>query len=375
MKAEMKLLRRKFGAAKIERVLRKLRAFKLEVPSWGFGRGGTRFGSFADGSEAKTIFEKVAAAGRVKKRTGVVKSVALHIPWDECDYARLKRALAKAGLKAGTINSNTFQPREAGPLDWRLRYGSLTNPRADVRNAAVEHNIDCIRIAKKLDSRILTIWLPDGTNSPGQLSLYTQAELLEDSLRRIYRKLAPGMRMLLEYKFFEPAFYATALPDYGRAAEVVAKLGPKASVLVDTGHHPLGANIEQIVTFLVRSGRLGGFHFNDHKYADDDLAAGSIDPAQLFRIFLALVEGEARRHIRIAQVAFMIDQSHNIKDPVEEMVESVDNIMEAYAKALLVDLRALWKAQNACDASGADAVVSDAFKTDVRPLVKASRGK
>jgi len=373
MKRELQLMQSKFGKTRIESIIRKLRVFSLEVPSWGFGRGGTRFGVFPDGTEAVTVFDKIKAAGKVKKRTGVVRTVALHIPWDKCDYAELKKALKREGLKCGTINSNTFQPRDEGPLDYRLRYGSLTNPCDEVRRASIDHNIECIRIARQLDSGILTIWLPDGTNSPGQLSLYRQAELLEDSLKKIYKSLGPKMKLLLEYKFFEPAFYATAIPDYGRSSALVSALGSKAKVLVDTGHHALGTNIEQVVTFLIRSGMLGGFHFNDHKYADDDLAAGSIDPAQLFRIFLALVEGEVRKHVRIGDIAFMIDQNHNIKDPVEEMLESVDNIMEAYAKALLVDLKMLWKAQAKCDVSCADAIVNDALKTDTRPLVTASR--
>ena len=277
MNDELRLLTRKFGKPKIDAAIRRLRNFKLEVPSWGFGRGGTRFGVYPDGTEAKTVLEKIAAAGRVRKMFPVVRSVALHFPWDQWDLDEILAACRRARLKPGAINSNTFSVRPEGPLDWRLRYGSLTNPDGELRRAAVEHHLDCIRIAKKLGSAILSVWLPDGTNSPGQLSLYEQAELLEDSLRKVYRGLGRGMRMLIEYKCFEPAFYSTAIADYGRAAALAEKLGGRAAVLVDTGHHPLGTNIEQIVTFLIRSGRLGGFHFNDHKYADDDLATGSID--------------------------------------------------------------------------------------------------
>jgi L-rhamnose isomerase/sugar isomerase len=284
----------------------------------------------------------------------------LAFPRDGDDYDLIRRQLEEEGLKAGAINSDSFTPRQA-PLDYRLKWGSLTNPLPEVRRAAIQHQLDCIQIMRKLNSKSLSLWLHDGTNSPGQLSLFEQGRLLEDALQEIYQALAPDQMIFVEYKFFEPGFYATAIPDWGRAYALCEKLGDRASVLVDLGHHPLGTNIEQVVANLQSLGKLGGFHFNDKKYADDDLATGSVDPFQLFRIFNVLVEADLEGLQNINEVAFMIDESHCLKDPLEEMLESVDNIQRAYVQALSVDRGALKDAQKKADAELADQILKNAF--------------
>jgi L-rhamnose isomerase/sugar isomerase len=338
----------------------KLSAFKIEVPTWGFGRSGTRFGVYADGTEAQSPRAKLALAGLCHRLTGSTPTVALNFPWDGDDYDLIQRALQEEGLKAGAVNSNSFAAREA-PLDYRLRWGSLTNPISDVRRASIRHQLDCIQIMRYLGSKKLSLWLHDGTNSPGQLSLFEQAKLLEDGVLQIYEALGPDERMFVEYKFFEPGFYATAIADWGRAYSLSAKLGDRASVLVDLGHHPLGTNIEQVVANLQGLGKLGGFHCNDKKYADDDLATGSIDPFQLFRIFNVLVEAELRGLQKVSDVAFMIDESHCLKDPLEEILEAVDNIQRAYVQALAVDRQRWESAQQKADAELADQILKNAF--------------
>ena len=260
-----------------EQVEERLARFHVEVPSWGFSRGGTRFGAYRDGSEAETIEEKVADAGLVHRLTGATPTVALHFPWDgssEDDFTRLQASLKREGIRSGAINSNTFSVRPEGALDHRLRLGSLTNPFADVRAASVQHHQDCLQIMRRLQSKVLSVWLPDGTNSPGQGSFFDQADYLLAGLKRIYADLRDDELMFVEYKLFEPGFYSTAIADWGKAYTTCQALGPRALVLVDLGHHPLGVNIEQIVSDLARLGRLAGFHFNDKKYADDDLASG-----------------------------------------------------------------------------------------------------
>jgi L-rhamnose isomerase/sugar isomerase len=372
--AALELLKETHGAKKIEWVAERVAALPVEVPSWGFGRGGTRFAAYESGAEPGTVAQRIAAAGRFLRRTGKGRTVALHFPWDgstKKDIANLKRWLKKAGVRAGSINSNLFTPR--GTLDARLRFGSLTNPVKEVRDASIAHNDECVGIMRELGSNTLVVWLPDGTNSPGQMSLYDQADRVETALGATYRKLRKGERMLIEYKYFEPGMYATAIQDYGRSRSLCHTLGPRARVLVDLGHHAPTTNVEHIVTLLLRSGDLGGFHFNDHHYADDDLATGSLHPGQLFRIMCNLVEGERRGCTPVHDLALMIDQSHNVKDPLEELVESLENIETAYAKALLVDWDALKKAQDAPDPSKADAVLRGAFLTDVRPLLAQAR--
>jgi L-rhamnose isomerase/sugar isomerase len=246
-------------------------------------------------------------------------------------------------------------------MDHRMRFGSLTNPFEDVRRASVEHHLECLEIMRMFGSRYLSVWLPDGTNSPGQLSLFDQAGWLDETLAAVYSKLRPDEIMLVEYKFFEPGFYATAIPDWGRAYSIAEKLGPQAVVLVDLGHHAHGTNIEQVVAHLIRLGKFGGFHFNDRKYADDDLATGSLDPAQLFRIFVVLLEADRRGLKAFSEVSLVIEQSHNIKNPIEEMIESVEAIQRAYVQALCVDYVRLCDSRAVGDAAAADQILKNAF--------------
>ncbi len=360
------------GSETVNNALSKLRQLEIEVPSWGFGRGGNRFATYLDGSEPTDLPERLAQAGRLYKLTNQGRKVALHFPWDgegaQCAPAILD-LLEQYGLQAGAINSNMFSQREKAPLDYEVRLGTFTHPDPKVRQAAVDHNLDCLQIARALGSKLLSVWVPDGSNSPGQMSLYDQADWLEESLSAIYADLQPDEKLLIEYKFFEPGLYSTAIADWGRATSLCQKLGPQAAVLVDLGHHPLGTNIEQIVALLLREGRLGGFHVNDKKYADDDLAAGSIDPAQLFRIFVAILEAEARGITSVKEINFTIDQSHCIKNPTMELIESIENIQTAFIKASLVDLEALAAARAAKDLIQADAILRAGFNSDPRPLL------
>ncbi len=337
---------------------------RIELPSWGMGRGGTRFGRYPQGEEANTIAEKIEDCALVHALTGATPSVATHFPWDGVDLAEARHTLQlirSHGLQPGAVNSNTFSPRASGPLDHRLRFGSLTNPFADVRRAAIEHHLECLGIMRLFGSKILSIWLPDGTNSPGQLSLFDQARWLEESLEAIYSRLEGEERAFIEYKFFEPGFYATAIPDWGRALSLAERLGDRAAVLVDLGHHAHGVNIEQIVAHLIHLGKFGGFHFNDRKYGDDDLATGSLDPAQLFRIFVVLLEADRRGLQPFDDVSLVIDQSHNLKNPIEEMIESVEAIARAYVQALLVDYPRLEEARRQGDAELGDQLLKNAF--------------
>lgn len=373
----MEYLRALYDDARLDWARSQLREFEIEVPSWGFGRGGNRFAVYVDGSEPTDLEGRLREAGRLYEMTKQGKRVALHFPWDgegPEDAARISKLLEKYDLKAGAINSNLFSPRPEGPLNYELRLGSLTHPDAKVRAAAVQHNLDCLEIGRRLGSGLLSIWVPDGSNSPGEISFYDQADWLEESLGEIYRHLQPGEKLLLEYKFFEPGLYSTAVADWGRALSICEELGPQAAVLVDLGHHPLGTNIEQIVALLLRRGRLGGFHINDKKYADDDLAAGSLDPAQLFRIFVVILEGVKRGYTSIKDISFTIDQSHCIKNPTEEMAESIENIEIAFLKACLVDYEALAEARRNKNVSLADKVLRDAFTTDPRPLLAEMKG-
>jgi L-rhamnose isomerase/sugar isomerase len=337
---------------------------EVELPSWGMGRGGTRFGRYPRGEEANTIEEKIADCALVHQLTGTTPAVATHFPWDGADLAEARETrdlILRHGLRPGAVNSNTFAQRPSGPLDHRVRFGSLTSPFADVRRATVKHHLECLEIMRLYESKILSVWLQDGTNSPGQLSLFDQSRWLDETLDEITSKLEGEERIFVEYKFFEPAFYATAIPDWGRAYSLAERLGDRASVLVDLGHHPHGTNIEQVVAHLIHLGKFGGFHFNDRKYGDDDLATGSLDPAQLFRIFLVLVEADQRGLKRFEDVSLVIDQSHNIKKPIEEMIESIEAIARAYAQALLVDLPRLEEARREADAVLGDQLLKNAF--------------
>ncbi|MFH1676469.1 MAG: TIM barrel protein, partial [bacterium] len=320
--------------------------------------------------------ERIKSAGIFHSITGKGKTVALHFPWDgsnKSDIKKLKSALKNAGVAPGSVNSNLFGMRKSGALGESLRFGSFTNPDKIVRDASVKHNIECLEFARILGSDMLVIWLPDGTNSPGQMSLYDQADRVEESLKKIYKALIKGEKILIEYKLFEPGFYSTAIQDYARSFSLCEMLGKSANALVDLGHHAHGVNVEQIIAHLMRVGRLGGFHFNDSYYADDDLASGSLHPHQLFRIFANLIEGEFRGYEKVHDLALMIDQSHNIKNPIEELIESVENIEIAYAKALLIDFDKLKKTQDSCDISLADHMLANAFNADVRPILHEAR--
>jgi len=353
----------------IDDIVRRIQSFAIETPSWGYGNSGTRFKVFAWPGAARNLHEKLEDAAIVHRLTGVCPTVALHIPWDRTDdwQAAGEEALA-LGLRIGAINPNLFQ-------DDAYKLGSLAHPHAGVRRQAIEHVRECVDIAKVTDSTIISLWLADGTNYPGQDDLRARRHRLLDSLQTIYADLPAGMRLLIEYKFFEPAFYSTDLPDWGTSFLIAQKLGPQAEVLVDTGHHPQGTNIAQIVAQLLDEERLGGFHFNDRKYADDDLIVGSIQPFELFCIFNEIIGAEAAGNANAGRIAYMIDQSHNIESKIEAAIQSVLNIQTAYAKALLVNRTALAHAQEEGDVLAGYRELQAAYETDVRPLLAEVRGR
>lgn len=340
-----------------------LRTQAVETPSWAYGNSGTRFKVFAQPGVPRSPREKLADAAKVHEFTGVAPTVALHIPWDAVeDYAALAAFAEKQGVRLGAVNSNTFQDD-----DYRL--GSICHPDARVRRKAVDHLLACVDIMDATGSRDLKLWFADGTNYPGQDDIHARQDRLAEGLAEVYARLGDGQRMLLEYKFFEPAFYTTDVPDWGTAYAHCLKLGPKAQVVVDTGHHAPGTNIEFIVATLLREGKLGGFDFNSRFYADDDLMVGAADPFQLFRIMYEVVRGGGFG----SEVAFMLDQCHNIEAKIPAIIRSVMNVQEATAKALLVDREALAAAQVSGDVLGANAVLMDAYNTDVRPLLREVR--
>jgi L-rhamnose isomerase / sugar isomerase len=339
-------------------LLRQLAQLEIETPSWGYGNSGTRFHVYPWPGAARNAHERIADAALVHRLTGCCPSVALHIPWDAvADYGELRQFAEAQGVRIGAINPNLF-----GDDDYRL--GSLCNPDKRIRARALDHCRECIAIANEVGSTIVSLWLADGTNYPGQDDLRGRYARLTASLEELYAALPPGMRLLVEYKFFEPGFYSTDIADWGTAALVCRRLGDQAQVLVDTGHHPQSTNVEQIVALLLAEGLLGGFHFNNRKYADDDLIVGSIDPFELFRIMREIAAADAARDI-----AFMIDQSHNVEGKIDAMIHSVMNIQTAYAKALLVDEARLEEAQAAGDVLGAHRILFQAFETDVRPVL------
>ncbi|WP_049575841.1 L-rhamnose isomerase [Streptomyces sp. SBT349] len=338
-----------------------LHNFSIELPSWAFGNSGTRFKVFAQPGVPRDPFEKIADAAQVHRYTGAAPRVSLHIPWDLVDdFGALARYAEEHGVRIGAINSNVFQDD-----DYKL--GSLTHADRAVRAKAVRHHLRCLDIMRATGSTDLKIWLADGLNYPGQDSLRARQERLAESLGEIYAALDPEHRLLLEYKFFEPAFYATDIPDWGTSLTHCLALGDRAAVVLDTGHHAPGTNIEFIVMMLLRAGRLGAFDFNSRFYADDDLMVGAADPFQLFRILHEIVSQDA--HKPSSGVNFMLDQCHNIEPKIAGQIRSVLNVQEALAKALLVDADELRTAQRAGDVLGANAVLMDAFATDVRPLL------
>lgn len=352
----------------IESVKAALKRQHIETPSWGYGDSGTRFKVFGQAGAARTAYQKLDDAAQVHRYTGIAPSVALHIPWDKVsDYGELSAYADSHGISLGAINPNLFQ-------NDAYKLGSLCNPDGEVRRQAVEHILECVEIAKTVGSQVISLWLADGTNYPGQDDMRARRHRLLAGLQETYAAMPAPMRYLIEYKFFEPAFYHTDLGDWGMALTMCQKLGDRAQVLVDLGHHPLGTNIEQIVSLLIDEGRLGGFHFNNKKFADDDLTVGSVNPYELFLIFNELVAGELDPNVDM-NVAYMIDQSHNVKPKIEAMIQSVLVCQETYAKALLVDRATLSAARLNGDIVLAEETLLDAYRTDVRPLLAEVRAE
>lgn len=341
-----------------------LDSFQIEIPSWGFANTGTRFGKFVQAAAATTIEEKFADASEVHRLTGVTPTVALHVLWDlpngVADVPHVKELERKYGVRAGAINPNLFQNQE-------YKFGSLCNPSAEIRKLALQHMLDSIEIAKQLGCRDISLWMADGSNYPGSQHIRNRIAWLEDALRASHDALASNQRLLIEYKPFEPAFYHTDIADWGMSATLSRAAGPKARVLVDTGHHYNAQNIEQIVAWLLHIGLLGGFHFNDRRYADDDLTLGSIDPYQIFRIFHEIHSGTEEGLGK--DIAYMIDQSHNLKGKIEATVQTVVTAQELYLKAALIDRNQLAEYQQSCDIVAAEETYRGAFWRDVRPMI------
>ncbi|GAK03496.1 LOW QUALITY PROTEIN: predicted L-rhamnose isomerase RhaI [Geomicrobium sp. JCM 19037] len=355
----------------IDAVKEKLKSFVIETPSWGYGDAGTRFKVFQYEGSPRNIYEKLEDAAQVQKHTGICPKVALHIPWDHVDdYSELKRYSEGLGLEIGAINPNLFQDED-------YKYGSLTHNSESIRKKAIEHLLECVDIAKQLGSSEVSLWLADGSNYPGQSNIRARKKWLQSSLEKVYQHLNNDMRLLIEYKHFEPSFYHTDLADWGMAFQLSQNLGEKAEVLVDLGHHPQGVNVEQIVAYLLDEKKLGGFHFNNRKYADDDLMAGSINPYELFLILYQIVDSyfdddEGVRHTA-KHISYMIDQCHYLESKTRAMLQSVINIQAQYAKALLVDVDRVHHYQRNNDILGAEYEVRRAFEVDVHPLLRVVR--
>lgn len=356
-----------------EAIIEKLIDFQVAIPSWALGTGGTRFGRFPGGGEPRNLEEKIEDIGLLHALNNSSSAISLHIPWDIPENAsHIKALAAQHGLKFDAMNSNTFQDQPGQELSYK--YGSLQNVNKAVRKQAIDHNIEVIKYGIELGSESLTVWLSDGSCFPGQLNFRKAFQNTLESLEEIYSALPNDWKMFLEYKAFEPNFYSTTVGDWGQSFTYVNKLGPKAFTLVDLGHHLPNANIEQIVSLLLMEGKLGGFHFNDSKYGDDDLTVGSIKPYQLFLIFNELVEGMDAKGMNHANgIGWMIDASHNVKDPLEDLLQSVEAIMITYAQALLVDRTKLQEAQNNNDVVTAQEILQQAFRTDTRALIAEAR--
>lgn len=340
---------------------------RIELPSWAFGNSGTRFKVFGTPGTPRDVREKIADAAQVHRLTGLAPTVALHIPWDRVDdYTALSAYAQDLGVRLGTINSNTFQ-------DDDFKFGSLTHSDKTIRQKAIDHHLDCIEVMNRTGSRDLKVWLADGTNYPGQGDIRARQDRLAESLATIYQHIGPDQRLVLEYKFFEPAMYMTDVPDWGTSYAHVSALGERAMVCLDTGHHAPGTNIEFIVAQLLRLAKLGSFDFNSRFYADDDLIVGAADPFQLFRIMFEVVRGGALDSD--SPVAFMLDQCHNVEEKIPGQIRSVMNVEEMAARALLVDTEALRAAQDDGDVLGANAILMDAFYTDVRPALARRRAE
>jgi len=365
-----------FIAAEIKDVnglLQKLIDFQVAIPSWALGTGGTRFGRFGGGGEPRNLEEKIEDIGLLHALNKSSGAISLHIPWDIPENAsHIKALAAQNGLKFDAMNSNTFQDQSGQELSYK--FGSMQHVDKAVRKQAVAHNIEVIKYGVELDSKALSVWLSDGSNFPGQLNMRGAFERTLESLQEIYEALPDDWKVWVEYKPYEPNFYSTTIGDWGQSYLLSSKLGQKAQTLVDLGHHLQGVNIEQIVSLLLMEGKLAGFHFNDSKYGDDDLTVGSINPYQLFLIFNELVEGmDARGMTHATSIGWMIDASHNVKDPIEDLLQSVEAIKIAYAQALLVDTPALVQAQQDNDVVQAQEILQHAYRTDVRPLLAEAR--
>ena len=356
-----------------EPIIQKLIDFQIAIPSWALGTGGTRFGRFPGGGEPRSLEEKMADVGLLHALNRASGAISLHIPWDiPTDADAIKQLANQYGLRFDAVNSNTFQDQPGAEQSYK--FGSLQHTNPAVRRQAIDHNIEVIRHGVALGSQALTVWLSDGSCFPGQLNFRKAFDRTLASLEEIYAALPSDWKLFVEYKAFEPNFYSMTVGDWGSSFLYANKLGPQAYTLVDLGHHLPNANIEQIVAILLHQGKLGGFHFNDSKYGDDDLTAGSIKPYQLFLIFTELVDGLDARGMNHAQdLGWMIDASHNVKDPLEDLLQSVEAIQIAYAQALLVDRAALEEAREVNDAVRAQELLQDAFRTDVRPLVAEAR--
>jgi L-rhamnose isomerase/sugar isomerase len=354
----------------IDDIKRKVAAYTVAVPSWGVGTGGTRFARFPGTGEPRDIFDKIEDCAVINELTRATPTVSLHIPWDKADPNRLKQAASRFGLSFDAMNSNTFSDAEGQPLSYK--FGSLSHADAAVRRQAIEHNLECIEIGRTLGSRALTVWIADGSNFPGQVNFTTAFEHYLDSMREIYEALPDDWRLYTEHKMYEPAFYSTVVQDWGTNYLIAATLGEKAYCLVDLGHHAPNTNIEMIVARLIQFGKLGGFHFNDSKYGDDDLDTGSIDPFRLFLVFNELVDAEQRKAKGFSP-AHMLDQSHNVTDPIESLMRSANEVRRAYAQALVVDRAALAGYQQENDVMLASETLKTAFRTNVDPILAMAR--
>jgi L-rhamnose isomerase / sugar isomerase len=356
----------------VDILISKLRDFQIAIPSWALGAGGTRFGRFQIGGEPRTLYEKIDDVALLHSLTGSCNSISLHIPWDIPDDADAIRQHASAsGIAFDSVNSNTFQDHNHQKESYK--FGSLSHTRKVVRDQAIGHNVQVVQYGRALDAKTLTVWLADGSNFPGQVHFRKSFENTLDSLRQIYEKMPDDFVMLLEYKPYEPNFYSTVIQDWGSSLLLSMKTGERCYSLVDLGHHLPNTNIEQIVSRLMMQGKLGGFHFNDSKYGDDDLTVGSIKPYQLFLIFNELVDGMNDPDVVNRTPAWMIDASHNVKDPLEDLMQSIEAIRLAYAQALLIERDRLIAAQEASDVVQAQEILQHAYRTDVRPLLAEAR--
>src|SRR5665213_86904 len=354
---------------KIEDVLKKVSAFGVAVPSWGVGTGGTRFARFPGGGEPRDVFDKIEDCAVIQQLTQATPTVSLHIPWDKADPKHLKQSASRFGLGFDAMNSNTFSDQKGQKYSYK--FGSLTHSDKATRKQAVDHNIECIEIGKELGSKALTVWIGDGSNFPGQQNFANAFTRYLDAMKEIYAELPDDWRLFSEHKMYEPAFYSTVVQDWGTNYMIAKELGEKAFCLVDLGHHAPNVNIEMIVSRLAQFGKLGGFHFNDSKYGDDDLDAGSIDPYRLFLVFNELVDAENK--LKNFHPAHMLDQSHNVTDPIESLMLSAIEVQRAYAQALLVDRKALLHFQESNDALMATQCLKAAFGTDVEPILAMAR--